>query len=121
MSARSECDIDSQSSHPASNRLDRLVSGIMIIATNRATAQRLGKDFQTPGRVKKEYVARVFGKFPRGPSSAADEQDSGEQAGEGEDTGPGEEVICEAPILCIDKQIGVNVVHPTGRVRVISH
>lgn len=101
----------------ASNRLDRLVSGIMIIATNRATAQRLGKDFQTPGRVKKEYVARVFGKFPHGPSNGSDEQDSGEQAGEGDDTGPGEEVVCEAPILCIDKQIGVNVVHPTGRVR----
>lgn len=97
--------------------MDRLVSGIMIIATNRATAQRLGKDFQTPGRVKKEYVARVFGKFPHRPWNGPDEQESREQAGEEDDIGRGEEVICEASILCIDKQIGVNVVHPTGRVR----
>lgn len=76
----------------AANRLDRLVSGIMIIATTTPAAQRLGKAFQTPGTVKKEYVARVRGCFPEG------------------------EVICEEPLLTIDKQIGVNVVHPEGRV-----
>lgn len=64
----------------------------MIIATTTPAAQRLGKAFQTPGTVKKEYVARVRGCFPE------------------------DEVICEEPLLTIDKQIGVNVVHPEGRV-----
>ena len=76
----------------AANRLDRLVSGVILIATTRSSAQRLGKDFGSPGRVQKEYVARVMGEF------AEDEQ------------------ICEEPILTIDKQIGVNVVHPDGKV-----
>lgn len=30
------------------------------------------------------------------------------------------EVICEEPLLTIDRQIGVNVVHPEGRVRSIA-
>ena len=78
----------------------------MIIATNRTMAQKFGKDFGTPGRVKKEYVARVLGRFPtnRMDGSAHD------------DTGPGEDLVCEEPLLTIDKQIGVNVVHPDGRV-----
>lgn len=65
----------------------------MLISTNTSAAQKLGKVFQTPGAVKKEYVARVVGEFPD------------------------EEVTCDAPLLTIDKQIGVNVVHPDGRVR----
>jgi 23S rRNA-/tRNA-specific pseudouridylate synthase len=76
----------------AANRLDRLVSGIMIIAITTPAARKLGKAFQTPGTVHKEYVARVLGCFPE------------------------EKIICEEPLLSIDKQIGVNVVHPEGRV-----
>lgn len=65
----------------------------MIITTTTPAAQKLGKAFQTPGAVKKEYVARVKGCFPEG-----------------------EEVVCDEPLLTIDRQIGVNVVHPEGRV-----
>ena len=68
------------------------MSGVILIATTRSSAQSLGADFGTPGRVQKEYVARVTGEFPL------------------------VEVTCEEPILTIDKQIGVNVVHPDGRV-----
>lgn len=77
----------------------------MIIATNRLMAQKFGKDFGTPGRVKKEYVARVSGRFP-----------TNRDDGESTDDGPGAEFVCEEPLLTIDKQIGVNVVHPEGRV-----
>lgn len=70
----------------------------MIITTKKEAAQKLGKSFQTPGTVKKEYIARCKGCFPEG-----------------------EEIICEEPLLSIDKQIGVNVVHPEGRVSVCSH
>lgn len=87
-----EADADADALILAANRLDRLVSGIMIITTTTPAAQKLGKAFQTPGTVKKEYVARARGCFPEG------------------------EVICEEPLLTIDKQIGVNVVHPGGRV-----
>ncbi|SGY17431.1 BQ5605_C015g07783 [Microbotryum silenes-dioicae] len=43
------------------------------------------------GTVHKEYVARCVGKFPE------------------------EEVTCEEPLMTIDRQIGINVVHPEGR------
>ena len=83
----------------AANRLDRLVSGVILVATSTAAARRLGADFGTPGRVQKEYVARVRGEFPIGTD------------------GENGELVCEQPLLTIDKQIGVNVVHPDGRVR----
>jgi hypothetical protein len=70
-------------------------------------AQKFGKDFGTPGRVKKEYVARVSGCFPTNRTDPSIPDD---------DHVPGEDLICEEPLLTIDKQIGVNVVHPDGRV-----
>lgn len=73
----------------------------MLIATNKSAAKALGKDFQTPGRVGKEYVARVAGHFA--PQMKFENEEEG--------------LVCEEPILTIDKQIGVNVVHPEGRVR----
>ena len=92
----------------AANRLDRLVSGVILIATNKASAQALGKDFGTPGRVKKVYVARVTGNFPQsGAVPVTDDPSLHLEAGE---------VVCDEPLLTIDKQIGVNVVHADGRV-----
>jgi 23S rRNA-/tRNA-specific pseudouridylate synthase len=43
------------------NRLDRLTSGLMILATKASTG--LAQEF-IKGHVKKEYLARVRGKFP---------------------------------------------------------
>ncbi|GAA5963004.1 hypothetical protein JCM3765_006748 [Sporobolomyces pararoseus] len=76
-----------------SNRLDRLTSGVMICSLTVQGSKELGAWFggQRETSVKKEYVARCFGEFPE------------------------EGVVCEEPLLTLDKQIGVNVVHPQGR------
>ncbi|MBW0512561.1 hypothetical protein O181_052276 [Austropuccinia psidii MF-1] len=74
-----------------SNRLDRLTSGVMICALTVEASKRLSKYFSTEGAVKKEYIARCRGDFPD------------------------PEVVCEEPLLTIDRQIGLNVVHPEGK------
>ncbi|PBK71297.1 pseudouridine synthase [Armillaria solidipes] len=72
------------------NRLDRLTSGLMILPTSTERARSLTKEFMD-GTIKKEYVARCKGEFPE------------------------EEVVCEEPLLTIDRQMGLNVVHPEGK------
>jgi len=74
-----------------SNRLDRLTSGVMVCALTLEASRGLSKYFSTEGAVKKEYIARCRGNFPEG------------------------EVVCEEPLLTIDRQIGLNVVHPEGK------
>ena len=44
-------------------RLDRLTSGVFIMAKTSDTAARIFKDIEQR-RVQKEYVARVVGQFP---------------------------------------------------------
>ncbi|PWN53924.1 pseudouridine synthase [Violaceomyces palustris] len=72
------------------NRLDRLTSGIMVAATNKKAASYIGGQFLA-GLVNKAYVCRCRGEFPEG------------------------EVVCKEPILTIDRQSGVNIVHPLGK------
>ncbi|KAM5537950.1 hypothetical protein V8D89_008426 [Ganoderma adspersum] len=72
------------------NRLDRLTSGLMILPLNAALATTLSKEFVN-GEVKKEYVARCKGKFPE------------------------EEIVSEEPLLTVDRQMGLNIVHPEGK------
>ncbi|KAK7052854.1 hypothetical protein VNI00_004173 [Paramarasmius palmivorus] len=72
------------------NRLDRLTSGLMIIPTSATCARKLTEEFVS-GTVRKEYVARCIGKFPEG------------------------EVVCEEPLLTVDRQMGLNIVHPEGK------
>ncbi|KAJ3861695.1 pseudouridine synthase [Lentinula novae-zelandiae] len=72
------------------NRLDRLTSGLMILPTSSDCARKLTKEFVS-GTVRKEYVARVNGRFPDG------------------------DVICEQPLLTVDRQMGLNIVHEEGR------
>ncbi|KAG8930177.1 hypothetical protein FRC02_004527 [Tulasnella sp. 418] len=74
----------------AVNRLDRLTSGIMFIGTTADTARILTDEMQS-GSIRKEYVARCIGKFPK------------------------EEIIVDQPMLTIDRQMGVNIIHPEGR------
>ncbi|BGO88440.1 hypothetical protein JCM10020v2_000055 [Rhodotorula toruloides] len=78
-----------------SNRLDRLTSGVMVCALTAEASKKLGAWFggrrNHEGGVSKEYVARCLGKLPDG------------------------EILCKEPLLTIDRQIGVNVVHPDGR------
>ncbi|KAH9935201.1 pseudouridine synthase [Epithele typhae] len=72
------------------NRLDRLTSGLMILPLNAKLATKLTEEF-VQGKVKKEYIARCEGRFPE------------------------EDVVCEEPLLTIDRQMGLNVVHPEGK------
>jgi tRNA pseudouridine synthase 9 len=72
------------------NRLDRLTSGIMFIAKHAKAAEELGVQiFQRT--VRKEYVARVIGRFPDG------------------------EVVCDQPILQISPKLGLNRVRANGK------
>lgn len=72
------------------NRLDRLTSGIMFIGKNTKSAARLS--IQIGQRtVRKEYLARVIGKFPDG------------------------EVVCDQPVLVISPKLGLNRVRANGK------
>ncbi|KAF9450108.1 pseudouridine synthase [Macrolepiota fuliginosa MF-IS2] len=72
------------------NRLDRLTSGLMIIPLSADRARKLTAEF-VAGTVQKEYAARCKGRFPD------------------------EEIICEEPLLTVDRQMGLNIVHPEGK------
>ncbi|EKM53723.1 uncharacterized protein PHACADRAFT_148496 [Phanerochaete carnosa HHB-10118-sp] len=72
------------------NRLDRLTSGLMILPLSAQLAHTMAKEFAA-GSVKKEYIARCKGEFPEG------------------------ETVCEEPLLTVDRQMGLNVVHPEGK------
>ncbi|KAF5365985.1 hypothetical protein D9758_006678 [Tetrapyrgos nigripes] len=74
----------------AVNRLDRLTSGLMIIPLSARCARRMAEEFVS-GTVRKEYVARCKGEFSE------------------------TEVVCEEPLLTIDRQMGLNIVHPEGK------
>ncbi|KIM40376.1 hypothetical protein M413DRAFT_178346 [Hebeloma cylindrosporum] len=75
--------------YPA-NRLDRLTSGLMIIPLSVNCARQLTSEFSA-GTVRKEYIARVKGRFPS------------------------DETVCEEPLLTVDRQMGLNIVHPEGK------
>ncbi|KAH6897481.1 pseudouridine synthase [Thelonectria olida] len=72
------------------NRLDRLTSGIMFIAKNVPAAIALGEKIMQR-TVRKEYLARVNGRFPDG------------------------EVVCDQPILQISPKLGLNRVRANGK------
>lgn len=72
------------------NRLDRLTSGIMFIAKHAKAADRLSLQILQRS-VRKEYIARVMGKFPDG------------------------EVVCNQPILQISPKLGLNRVRANGK------
>jgi len=79
----------------AVNRLDRLTSGLMIIGLSSSCAHTLSQEF-VQGGVKKEYIARCSGEFPA------------------------EEVVIDQPLLTVDRQMGLNIVHPQGKVCYIT-
>ncbi|EPS99582.1 hypothetical protein FOMPIDRAFT_1124040 [Fomitopsis schrenkii] len=74
----------------AVNRLDRLTSGIMIIPLITPLAKTLYNEFAN-GTVQKEYIARCKGNFPSG------------------------EITCNSPLLAIDRQMALNIVHHEGK------
>ena len=64
----------------------------MIIGLSSSRAHVLSQEF-VQGEVKKEYIARCSGEFPA------------------------EEVVVDQPLLTVDRQMGLNIVHPEGKVR----
>eukprot|EP00026_Physarum_polycephalum_P008473 Phypoly_transcript_08560.p1 GENE.Phypoly_transcript_08560~~Phypoly_transcript_08560.p1 ORF type:complete len:312 (+),score=56.57 Phypoly_transcript_08560:44-979(+) len=72
------------------HRLDRLTSGLLILARNAKAAKTYGEQISSR-QVQKQYVAKVVGKFPS------------------------TEVVVDEPIKVVNKRIGVNVVDPTGK------
>ncbi|KAK2068282.1 hypothetical protein P8C59_002930 [Phyllachora maydis] len=72
------------------NRLDRLTSGIMFVAKNAKAAEGLRMQL-VQRTVRKEYVARVQGRFPDG------------------------DVACDQPILLISPKLGLNRVRASGK------
>ncbi|KAK1762349.1 pseudouridine synthase [Phialemonium atrogriseum] len=75
--------------HPC-NRLDRLTSGIMFVAKHPKAADKLSAQIMQR-TVRKEYIARVIGKFPDG------------------------EVVCDQPILVISPKLGLNRIRANGK------
>ncbi|KAJ1973650.1 DRAP deaminase, partial [Dimargaris xerosporica] len=72
------------------NRLDRLTSGIVILAKNLATARQF--ETQMKGRtIFKTYLCKVKGSFPSGVTR------------------------CEEPIKTVAHKLGLNAVHPDGK------
>lgn len=72
------------------NRLDRLTSGIMFIGKHAKAAEEISMQISAR-TVRKEYVARVIGRFPDG------------------------EVVCNMPILQISPKLGLNRIRASGK------
>lgn len=47
------------------HRLDRLTSGVLLLARNKEVASEYGNLIKD-GKVQKHYLAKVVGKFPEG-------------------------------------------------------
>jgi tRNA pseudouridine synthase 9 len=83
------------------NRLDRLTSGVMFIGKTSKEAEVISKKLR--GRtVRKEYVARVKGRFPDGEGWAGDLMRGGV-------------VKCEESILQISPILGLNRARASGK------
>ncbi|KAJ3295400.1 hypothetical protein HDU79_009233 [Rhizoclosmatium sp. JEL0117] len=72
------------------NRIDRLTSGILLLALTKDKATQLATEL-AERNVSKTYLCRVRGKFPEGKTP------------------------CLEPILVVSNKLGVNVVDPLGR------
>ncbi|KAJ3417446.1 RNA pseudouridylate synthase domain containing protein 2 [Chytridiales sp. JEL 0842] len=72
------------------NRLDRLTSGILLIALKKERAAELTKEMTTR-EIQKTYLCRVKGEFPA------------------------EEIECNEPILTVSFKLGINIVSPDGK------
>jgi tRNA pseudouridine synthase 9 len=75
--------------HPV-NRLDRLTSGLMILARNKLKANELMGALRER-QVQKTYFARVKGHFPY------------------------DEITCSEPIETVSHKVGINIVSKTGK------
>ncbi|KAG9290999.1 hypothetical protein G9A89_012871 [Geosiphon pyriformis] len=72
------------------NRLDRLTSGLMILALNKKKAHEYEQQMRAR-TIRKTYVCRVIGEFPSC------------------------EIVCDKPILSVCQKVGLNIVHSDGK------
>lgn len=72
------------------NRLDRLTSGVMFIGKHRSAADKMTVAIKQRS-VRKEYLARVVGRFPEGA------------------------IVVDKPILQISPRLGLNQVRANGK------
>ena len=83
------------------NRLDRLTSGVMFVGKTSKEAEALSEKLR--GRtVRKEYIARVKGKFPDGEGWTGDQMRGGV-------------VSCDESILQISPILGLNRARASGK------
>ena len=87
------------------NRLDRLTSGVMFVGKTAKEAEKMSEKLRSR-TVRKEYVARVVGKFPDG---------EGEGSRNASGNGKGGVVKCEESILQISPILGLNRARATGK------
>lgn len=83
------------------NRLDRLTSGVMFIGKTGREAENLSAKLRDRS-VRKEYIARVKGRFPDGKDWDGDAMRGGI-------------VKCEEPILQISPILGLNRARASGK------
>lgn len=83
------------------NRLDRLTSGVMFIGKTPKKAEAISQKLRER-TVRKEYVARVKGRFPDGEDWNGDPMRGGV-------------VKCEEPILQISPILGLNRARASGK------
>lgn len=83
------------------NRLDRLTSGVMFIGKTGKEAEKISAKLRER-TVRKEYIARVKGRFPDGEGWQGEEMTGGI-------------VKCEEPILQISPILGLNRARASGK------
>ena len=87
------------------NRLDRLTSGVMFVGKTPQEAERMSEKLRSR-TVRKEYVARVVGRFPDGEGAESEQVTP---------NGKGGVVKCEESILQISPILGLNRARATGK------
>jgi tRNA pseudouridine32 synthase len=87
------------------NRLDRLTSGVMFIGKWPKEAEKISEKLRSR-TMRKEYVARVVGRFPDGEGIDPDKAGG---------NGRGGVVKCEESILQISPILGLNRARATGK------
>ncbi|KAL6073507.1 RNA pseudouridylate synthase domain containing protein 2 [Balamuthia mandrillaris] len=80
------------------HRLDRLTSGILLLAKSRSAAERFSQQIASPdaaleNTLNKVYVARIRGEFPRKDKS----------------------IVVEEPIVIVNHRLGICKVSPEGK------
>lgn len=86
----------------------------MILGLSNKTASELSAEFRE-GNIKKEYIARCKGEFPAfvapSPLTILHVHSRFWMLRNSD------EVTCNQPLLTVDRQMGLNIVHPDGKVR----